>query len=384
MTRELERYNDEQKAARQGAPVKFRAEREALADAVGTAQRAVASRTGALPVLSGLRVTLGPGSVELVGSDLEMTIRVTTPVQGEGEGSAVLPARLFADILARLDGDIVTVELVGEDARIEAGRFATTLRTLSVGEFPRLPEVPAGGVRVDGAALAESLRQVVPAASRDDARPILTGVLLAANDGGLRLVATDSYRLAMRDLPASVLPDGAQVIIPARSLSELLRLLTLGDTVGIEVTDHDATFHVGNTRLVTRLIQGTYHDYTRLVPPPQPNSVTISREEALEAIRRVKLVARDPIGTPLRIRMANDGITMKIVSQDNGEAFEQLDGELTGNEIEMSFNNEFLAAGIDACQTEFVDIQTSEPGKLAVIRPKDGTDYTYLLMPLRS
>ena len=128
--------------------MKFRAERETLADAVATAQRAVASRTGALPVLSGLRRQPGCGVVELVGSDLELTIRVTAPAQGEGEGSVVLPARLFADILRRLDADTVTVELVGDDAHIEAGRFATTLRTLSANDFPRLPEVPTSGVTV--------------------------------------------------------------------------------------------------------------------------------------------------------------------------------------------------------------------------------------------
>ena len=122
--------------------MKFRAERQVLAEAVATAQRAVASRTGALPVLSGLRVSLRQGSVELVGSDLELTIRVTAPAQGEGEGSVVLPACLFADILARLDADTVTVEFEDEDAHIEAGRFATTLRTLSANDFPRLPEVP--------------------------------------------------------------------------------------------------------------------------------------------------------------------------------------------------------------------------------------------------
>ena len=180
--------------------MKFRCERDTLADAVATAQRAVASRTGAMPVLSGLRVTLTPGSLELVGTDLELTIRVRTPADTDGEGSAVVPARLFSEIVRQLEGDTVSVELADDDAQIEAGRFATTLRTLSAAEFPRLPEVSEGGVRVEAAAFAEALRQVVPGASRDDARPILTGVLLTASAGGLRLVATDSYRLALRDL----------------------------------------------------------------------------------------------------------------------------------------------------------------------------------------
>ena len=120
--------------------MKFRCERDTLADAVATAQRAVASRTGAMPVLSGLRVTLTPGSLELVGTDLELTIRVRIPADTDGEGSAVVPARLFSEIVRQLEGDTVSVELADDDARIEAGRFATTLRTLSAAEFPRLPE----------------------------------------------------------------------------------------------------------------------------------------------------------------------------------------------------------------------------------------------------
>jgi len=194
--------------------VKLRCERDTLADAVATAQRAVASRTGAMPVLSGLRVTSTPGTVELVGTDLELTIRVRVPAETEGEGSAVVPARLFSEIVRQLDAGSVSVELTDDEARIEAGRFATKLRTLSATEFPRLAELEGGGVRVEGAAFAEALRQVVPAASRDDARPILTGVLLTASSGGLRLVATDSYRLAMRDLQGvSMLGEGQKVLL---------------------------------------------------------------------------------------------------------------------------------------------------------------------------
>ena len=184
--------------------MKFRCERDTLADAVATAQRAVASRTGAMPVLSGLRVTLAGGSLELVGTDLELTIRVQIPADADGEGSAVVPARLFSEIVHKLEGGTVTVELTEPDAHIESGRFATSLRTLSVTEFPRLAETSESGVRVEAAAFADALRQVVPGASRDDARPILTGVLLTTSGGGLRLVSTDSYRLALRDLPGKL------------------------------------------------------------------------------------------------------------------------------------------------------------------------------------
>ena len=169
--------------------MKFRCDRDALADAVGTAYRAVASRTGALPVLSGVKVSLSDGQVEFTGSDLELTIRVRVPADVEGEGSAVLVARLLVDTLAKLSSDTVTVEIGDDQAKIEAGRFRSEVRTLAASDFPRLPEAEGEPVTVEAGPLAEGLRQVVPAASRDDARPILTGVLVASTGQGVRLVA---------------------------------------------------------------------------------------------------------------------------------------------------------------------------------------------------
>jgi DNA polymerase-3 subunit beta len=207
--------------------VKFRCERDTLAEAVTTAGRAVASRTGAMPVLSGLRLTVTGSELELVGTDLELTIRVRVPVDGESDGSTVLPSRLFSEIVHKLEGPTVNIELTNDDVQIEAGRFATTLRTLAASEFPRLSETTAAGVRVDAAAFAEALRQVVPGASRDDARPILTGVLLTASGNGLRLVATDSYRLALRDLQGvSMLEEGQKVLVAAKGLGEVQRSLS--------------------------------------------------------------------------------------------------------------------------------------------------------------
>ncbi|MGH9001113.1 MAG: DNA polymerase III subunit beta, partial [Acidimicrobiia bacterium] len=179
--------------------MKFRCEREALSEAIGSAGRAVASRSGALPILSGLLVDARAEAVVLAGSDLELTIRVSAPADLEEPGKAVLPARLFGDIVRALEPGAVSVEVGDDEAQIRSGRSSFSLRVLPADDFPRLPQLAGGGVRMEAAALAEALRQVIPAASRDDARPILTGVLLVPEGSGLRLVATDSYRLAVRD-----------------------------------------------------------------------------------------------------------------------------------------------------------------------------------------
>jgi len=365
--------------------VKFRCERDTIADAVATAQRAVASRTGAMPVLSGLRVTLTPGSLELVGTDLELTIRVRVPADTDGEGSAVVPARLFSEIVRQLEGDTVSVELADDDARIEAGRFATTLRTLSAAEFPRLPEVSEGGVRVEAAAFAEALRQVVPGASRDDARPILTGVLLTASAGGLRLVATDSYRLALRDLQGvSMLEEGQKVLVAAKGLGEVQRLLS-GETGDIDVVlgEREVVFRVGGTEVTTRLIEGDFPNYQQLIPSGYPNRLTVSRDALQAAVNRVRLVGQSKDTAPIRLGMTAEGLELSAIAQDVGEAHESVEAKYEGTDLTVAFNSQFLLDGIDAAASDEVVIESIDPLKPAVMKATDSADFLYLLMPVR-
>ncbi len=365
--------------------MKFRCERDTLADAVATAQRAVASRTGAMPVLSGLRVTLTPGSLELVGTDLELTIRVRIPAETDGEGSAVVPARLFSEIVRQLDGDTVSVELADDDARIEAARFATTLRTLSAAEFPRLPDVSEGGVRVEAAAFAEALRQVVPGASRDDARPILTGVLLTASAGGLRLVATDSYRLALRDLQGvSMLEEGQKVLVAAKGLGEVQRLLS-SETGEIDVVlgEREVVFRVGGTEVTTRLIEGDFPNYQQLIPSGYPNRLTVSRDALQAAVNRVRLVGQSKDTAPIRLGMTAEGLELSAIAQDVGEAHESVEAKYEGTDLTVAFNSQFLLDGIDAAASDEVVIESIDPLKPAVMKATDSADFLYLLMPVR-
>jgi len=365
--------------------VKLRCERDTLADAVGTAQRAVASRTGAMPVLSGLRVTLTPGTVELVGTDLDLTIRVQVPADTEGEGSAVVPARLFSEIVRQLAAGSVTVELTDDDARIEAGRFATTLRTLSASEFPRLAELEGGGVRVEGSAFAEALRQVVPAASRDDARPILTGVLLTASAGGLRLVATDSYRLALRDLQGvSMLGEGQKVLVSAKGLGEVQRLLgTTSGEVEVVLGPREVVFRVERGEVTTRLIEGDFPNYQQLIPSGYPNHLTVSREALQSAVNRVRLVGQSRDAAPIRLAMTSEGLELSATAADVGEAHEAVEAKYEGSDLTVAFNSQFLLDGIEAAASDEVVIESIDPLKPAVMRATDSGDFLYLLMPVR-
>ncbi len=363
--------------------MKFRCERDTLADALASAQRAVASRTGAMPVLSGLRVAVVQGGVEFVGSDLELTIRARVPADTDGEGMAVVPARLFSEIVHKLDSGTVSVELGDDSARIEGGRFSTTLRTLAAAEFPRLTPLAESGVRVDARAFADALRQVVPAASKDDARPILTGVLLAAAGGGLRLVATDSYRLALRNLEGvSMLEEGQKVLVAARGLGEVQRLLSGGE-IEVVLGEREVLFRVGETEVTTRLIEGEFPNYQQLVPSGYPNRLTVSRDALQSAVNRVRLVGQRSDTAPIRLAMTNDELELSAIAQDVGEAHESLEAKYEGSELTVAFNSQFLLDGIEATATPDVVIESIDPLKPAVLRATDDTDFLYLLMPVR-
>jgi DNA polymerase-3 subunit beta len=372
--------------------VKFRCERDALSEAIGNAGRAVASRSGALPILSGLLVRTAADEVHLAGSDLELTIRVSAPAECDDEGAAVLPARLFGDIVRSLEPGAVSIDVGEDEARIKSGRSEFALRVLAAEDFPRLPEVAGSGVRMDAAALAEALRQVIPAASRDDARPILTGVLLVAEGSGLRLVATDSYRLAVRDLPgesrlaahlSGAAAEGRHVLVPAKALGELQRLLAAEQTVELSFSDRDACFDTGRARVSTRLIEGQFPNYQQLIPTGYPNRLVVAREAFIEAVKRVRLIGRDRDNAPIRLMMSTSGLELQTIVHDVGQATETLDAKYEGAETTIAFNPEFLLDGLQAISSEEVSVETLDTSKPAIVRSAEGGDFMYLLMPVR-
>lgn len=375
--------------------MKFRCERDVLVEALGSATRAVTSRGGALPVLSGVRAALSGDRLTLTGSDLDLTIQVALSVAGSADGVAVLPARLAADIVRALEPGAVHVEVGESEAAIASGRSHFSVRVLPADDFPRVPDAPAEQVTLDAEALVDALRQVVPAASHDDARPILTGVLMAAEGDGLRLVATDSYRLAVRDLPgASVLREGQSVLVPSRALGELVRLLAGSESVSLRLGERDATFEVGTfepdpgadetaagTRLTTRLIEGQFPNYRQLIPEHHPNRLTVGREPLLDALRRVKLLAKESI--PVRLELRANSMQLSAVTQDVGQAEEELDAKYEGTEMGISFNPEYLADGVEVVAGDEITLETLDGLKPAVVRAVGRDDYLYLLMPIR-
>lgn len=362
--------------------MKFRCEREILAEALATAGRAATGRTGTLPVLSGLRLELAGDRLTVTGTDLDLTIQLEVAVGGDVDGGVVLPARLSSDIVRSLPAGKVELSVDDDEVKISGGRSQFSVRPLSLDDYPRLTTPASSAVTLDAAAFGEALRQVVRAASTDEARPILTGVLLTAENDGLRLVATDSYRLAVRDLPGvSVLGAEQKVLVPGRALNELQRVLGMGTELVLRLGERDATFEIGSTRLTTRLIEGEFPNYRQLIPASHPNMLTVDREPLLEAIRRVKILARD--ATPVRLQITSDGLKLTAITQDVGNATEELDATALGADLTVAFNPDYLAAGVEAVGSEQITLSTIDALKPAVVRGVGRDDYLYLLMPVR-
>lgn len=367
--------------------MKFRSERDALVDVLSTVGRAVGGRGVSSVVLSGVLLVCDGNRLVGTGTDLDLTIRMEQEVIGLEDGSCVIPARLATDIVRSLEAGAVTVEAGEERVEISGGRSRFELRSFPVVEFPTIAPTPVGG-HVLGPALVEGLRQVVRAASTDDARPLLTGVLMTSEDDGVRLVATDSYRLALRDLrDTKALPDGGDVLVPARALGELQRLPGVGggeDGGGVEVSagTHEITFRVGAVEIRTRLLDGSYPDYRQLIPNQYPNRLHVGKESLLGALRRVRLLVRDNT-TPVRLSMRSGGVDLSVVSQEVGEASETVDGDFTGEDLVIAFNPSYLIDGVEAVADDEVIVETADPSRPATVRAAERDDYRYLLMPVR-
>ena len=370
--------------------MRFRVERDHLVEALALASR-VAGTRAAQPVLGGarLRASLDPSAVVVTATDLDIAVARRAQADVAEPGDVVVQARLAHDVARSLPSGPVDVGAPSPSSleiKGERGRFE--LRTLPVEDFPRGPllEGPSTQAECPAPVLGEAFAQVARAASSDEARPILTGVLFAGDEDGIRLVATDSYRLALRRLPGfSLVEPGKRALVPARALSEVGRLTADAEPVRMAVGEREARFEVGPSTLTTRLIEGEFIRYEQLIPERYPHRLMADKTALSEAIRRVGLLAQNQI--PVRIHLSSDAVVVRAENPDSGEAREEMGPEVKyeGEEMVVAFNQRYLTDGLESVTGETISLEVLEPHKPAVIRSADegGPDFLYLLMPVR-
>jgi len=332
-----------------------------------------------LPILQGVLVDVTGKTMRVTGTDLEVTVRTSLEVEAIEEGTTVLPSRLATEAVRKLPPGAVVLEAKDGEIEITGGGPRFRFRELSVDEFPKVEEPDLGSaVDVDGDAFSAALTQVSVAASNDDARPILTGVFFEHEEGKLRMVATDSYRLAVRDVPA--VDADLSGLVPVRALKELGR--SIGSSkLKVAVGDREAVFASNRGTLTARLIEGSFPNYRQLIPDSYPSRLTIAREALLDAIDRASLVAEDHI--PIRMSLSPGGVELSVSRQDVGGETEHVEAEYVGEEMTIAFNSRYLNDGVTAIDEETVVLDVLDPLKPGVLRGGEGEDFLYLLMPVR-
>jgi DNA polymerase-3 subunit beta len=361
--------------------VKFRCDRDALSEALQIVQRGVSSRPG-IPALTGVLVEAGEGgALTLTTTDLEVSARLSIEVQVQDAGIALVPARLLADTVKSLSDAPVEFESDQGQAQIRCAAYEGALRLLPAEDFPGLQPPSGTRVVVEATRFAEAVGQVARAASRDEARPVLTGVLVEVSREGLTLVATDSYRLAVRELIATAEGE-AKAIVPERAMAEAGRAAAGIEKGEVElfVDESQVSFRAGKLMLTSRLIEGEFPNYRQLLPEAYENRLTVSRQQFVDAVRRVGLLARDT--SPVRMEFNALGVKLSSSSPDLGQAVEAVEAGYEGEEITAAFNATYLADGLAAAAGDTVRLEVRDGLKPGIVRG-EGDEFTYLVMPIR-
>jgi DNA polymerase-3 subunit beta len=373
--------------------VKFRVERDTLAEAVTWAARALPNRPP-VPVLAGLLLEADPhGSLRLSSFDYEVSAKVEVPAEVMDAGTALVSGRLLADISRALPGKPVDVATDGSRVSLTCGSGRFTLLTMPVEEYPTLPAMPDTSGVIAGDVFTEAVNQVTVAASRDETLPILTGVRMEIEGDALTLLATDRYRLALRTLewrPAT--PDISRIaLVRARTLSEVAKALGAAGDVTIALSTGGSSeligFEAAGRHTTSLLVDGEYPKVRSLFPETSPTHAVVSTAALIEAVRRVALVAER--NTPVRFSFAEGTLTLEAGQGEDAQASEALECTLSGEELSIAFNPQFLLDGVGALGHPFARLSFTQSTKPAVISGQaesegdDEESYRYLLMPVR-
>jgi DNA polymerase-3 subunit beta len=347
----------------------------------------VASTRSAVQALSGVMIAADEGQPELRASDMEIGLRVPLAADVERPGSAVLPARLLLDVARSLSADRLTMELRAAEGDVELICGPTTfhLRTLRLEDFPTLPAPDAGNrVALPGGAFVETIARVARSASRDETRPVLTGILMSASAQELRMVATDSYRLSVKETSLEAPLSGTlDANVPARALQELVRIAQQApaEELAVSVGQNQIVFEWGDVTLSSRLIDGQFPNYRQLLPESVEHELRLASAELTDVVRRISLLAQK--NAPLRLSFGEGTLTVSAQTPDVGEASEAIPVPFHGEAFEIGFNPEFLRDGLESVETNELVLKLISPLRPGLIESPDGGDFVYLIMPIR-
>ncbi|MGA2320333.1 MAG: DNA polymerase III subunit beta [Solirubrobacteraceae bacterium] len=348
----------------------------------------VASTRSAVLALSGVMISALPDAKpELLATDMEIGLRVPLDADVSSPGSAVLPARLLLDVARSLPAEKLTMELrsAEQDVELICGQTTFHLRTLRAEDFPPLPAPsPETRVSLPAAAFVQTVSRVSSSASRDETRPVLTGILISASGRELRMVATDSYRLSVKETALEAPLQGSlEANVPARALNELVRIAqtAASESIAVSVGQNQVVFELGDIVLSSRLIDGQFPNYRQLLPESVEHELRLASAELTDVVRRISLFAQK--NAPLRLSFSEGALTISAQTPDVGEASEAIPIPFHGDPFEIGFNPEFLRDGLESIDSEELVLKLISPLRPGLIESPDSGDFVYLIMPIR-
>ncbi|WP_410810614.1 DNA polymerase III subunit beta [Micromonospora sp. 067-2] len=374
--------------------MKFRVERDALAEAVAWTAKSLPNRPS-VPVLAGVMLRVTDGNLRVSGFDYEVSSQVTVEVQGDADGAALVSGRLLAEITKALPAKPVDIAAVGAHLELVCGSARFTLPTMPVEDYPALPEMPQSTGTVDAAAFATAVAQVAIAAGRDETLPMMTGVRVELSGSTLSMLATDRYRLALREIQWS--PDDPDVsinaLVPARTLNDTAKALgPIGGEVTLALAQGAAGEGMvglagGTRRTTSRLLDGANYPPVRSLFPATHNAeARVPVSTLIEVVKRVALVAERT--TPVLLSFSADGLVVEAGGSEEARASEAMEATFTGDALTIGFNPQYLIDGLANLGSQTAMLAFVDAFKPAVISPagEDGEvipGYRYLIMPIR-
>lgn len=363
--------------------MKFTVNKKDIAEAVSNIQRAVSTKTS-IPALEGILLTAQDTTLELCAYDMELGITTVIPAQVSESGKSVLSAKIFSDIVRRSPAETLTIAVDEKNmATLESGYSRFTIIGIPAAEFPELPRLSdATQITLPANLLKSMIRQTLFAVAESDAKPIHQGSLFNLEQGMLDVVSVDGYRLAVRSEPVDY-PDELSFVVPGKTLGEILKLLKdTDDPVELAAGRRHILFTIDNYTVISSLLEGEFLNYKAAIPPESQTEVILKAREAIDSVERVSLLITDRLKSPVRCLFADNEVKLNCTTS-MGRASDQIDVEMTGQSVEIGFNNRYLLEALRNTECDEVKVQLGGPLSPMKVVPKEGNSFLFLVLPVR-
>lgn len=365
--------------------MKFSCEKSILTEAVGNVSRMIPSKSS-IPALEGIKLQATHDSLTLSGYDMEAGITTTIPANIQQEGEIVLTARLFSDMIRKMAGDTIYVEVKDKNlTEIKSGITEFLILGIPAEEFPELPAVEDGEpVCLAQGVLKSMIDQTHFAIAVSDSKPVHMGSLFELKDSSLTVVSVDGYRLALRREKVDCSQD-ISFVVPGKVLNEVSKMLKeeSEETATLVVSGRHIVFQIGNYSIISRLLEGEFLDYKSSIPVQYQTTIHVGIREFIESVERASLLISDRLRSPLRITFGMNELIQIQCSTSLGKFYDEIACATTGDSVEMGFNNKYLLEALRAADTDQIRIELSGSLSPIVIYPPEGENFLFLVLPVR-